>query len=196
MSEVDPPLNTPRSAVVELAASAISASANWWEIRLADPPAYYGSNLHEYHIFIRALERIYKLNPTQYNINEVKIVYTSEWLWKTIETTWTTKERELERLNQSFSWKDFKEFLHNDLKDVHNCGFTAVIHFEELKQPLNQSVQQFVFRFNEICDGLTINIEELFAQLFFAKLPSAIQDQIQTHHNSSINQAELIVLVA
>ncbi|KAG5298658.1 hypothetical protein I7I48_08181 [Histoplasma ohiense] len=87
MSEVNPLLNTSQSVVVELAAPAISASTNQWEIRLTDPPVYYGSNLHEYHIFIRALERIYKLNPTQYDTDEVKIVYALGWLQKTIETT-------------------------------------------------------------------------------------------------------------
>ncbi|KAG5297276.1 hypothetical protein I7I48_06344 [Histoplasma ohiense] len=87
MSEANPPSNTPQSAVVELAAPAISASANQQKIQLTDPPAYYGSNLHEYHIFIRALERIYKLNPTQYNTDEVKIIYALRWLQKTIETT-------------------------------------------------------------------------------------------------------------
>ncbi|EDN09807.1 hypothetical protein HCAG_06974 [Histoplasma mississippiense (nom. inval.)] len=76
MSEAEQPTNTPRSVIAE-SAPAVSASANRREIRLADPPAYYGSNLHEYNIFIRALERIYKLNPTQYDTDEVKIVYAS-----------------------------------------------------------------------------------------------------------------------
>lgn len=166
------------------------------EIKLADPPQYYGNNLHEYNTFIRALERRYELNPSQYTTDRIKVVYASSWLRKTIETTWATKEKELKRMGQSYSWEEFKEFLHNDLEDVRNRGFAAAIRFENLKQQPGQAVQQFASKFDETYDDLATNMEQLRTQQFFAKLLPTIRDLVQNYQNPPTNRNELAALVA
>ncbi|EEH10926.1 predicted protein [Histoplasma capsulatum G186AR] len=209
MSETGLPPNTPEPAaqagpILTLPRGLTPLSANTFsstlvpqrKIRLPDPPAYYGNSLHEYNTFIRALERRYKLNPGHYATDQIKVVYASSWLRKTVETTWATKEKELERLNQPFSWDNFKEFLHNDLEDIHGGGFAAAIRFEKLKQQPGQSVQQFASRFNEICENLAVDREELLTQLFFAKLQSSVRDRIQDYHNLPTNCNELAALAA
>lgn len=166
------------------------------EIKLADPPPYYGNSLHEYNTFIRALERRYELNPSQYATDRIKVVYASSWLRRTVETTWATKEKELKRTGQSYSWEEFKEFLHNDLEDVRNRGFAAAIRFENLKQQPGQSVQQFASKFDETYDDLALNMEQLRTQQFFAKLLPSIRDLVQNYQDPPTNRNELAALVA
>ncbi|QSS61931.1 hypothetical protein I7I51_04108 [Histoplasma capsulatum] len=195
-AQADPKLTLPWELTPLSANTFTSTLVPQRKIRLPDPPAYYGNSLHEYNTFIRALERRYELNPGQYATDRIKVIYASSWLRKTVETTWATKEKELGRLNQPFSWDGFKEFLHNDLEDIHTRGFTAAIRFEKLKQQPGQSVQQFASKFNEILGNLAFDREEFLTQLFFAKLQSSVRDRIQEYHNLPTNCNELAALAA
>ncbi|QSS56522.1 hypothetical protein I7I53_04762 [Histoplasma capsulatum var. duboisii H88] len=159
-AQADPKLTLPQELTPLSANTFSSTLVPQRKIRLPDLPAYYGNSLHEYNTFIRALERRYELNPGQYATDRIRVVYASSWLRKTVETTWATKEKELRRLNQPFSWDGFKEFLHNNLEDIHKGGFAAAIRFEKLKLQPGQSVQQFASKFNEIYDNLAVDREE------------------------------------
>ncbi|KGY14652.1 hypothetical protein PABG_12524 [Paracoccidioides brasiliensis Pb03] len=45
------------------------------EINIRDPRPYQGKNLTEYHTSYRALERKFRLNPTQFSTHEVRVLY-------------------------------------------------------------------------------------------------------------------------
>ncbi|EDN03595.1 hypothetical protein HCAG_01460 [Histoplasma mississippiense (nom. inval.)] len=165
-------------------------------IKVGDPPNYKGKTLSEFHSFTRALERKFRLNLSQFNTHEVRVIYAASLLEGTTATTWATKERELERSNAAMTWEEFKNFLLDQIEDHRNRAFTAAQRFNSLRQRDDENPSDFNARFEEYWEELSDDLNLLKTQLYLAKLTHKVRTTISQYQSPPTNRTELVNLAS
>ncbi|EDN07175.1 hypothetical protein HCAG_03706 [Histoplasma mississippiense (nom. inval.)] len=165
-------------------------------IKVGDPPNYKGKTLSEFHSFTRALERKFRLNLSQFNTHEVRVIYAASLLEGTPATTWATKERELERSNAAMTWEEFKNFLLDQIEDHRNRAFTAAQRFNSLRQRDDENPSDYNARFEEYWEELSDDLNLLKTQLYLAKLTHKVRTTISQYQSPPTNRTELVNLAS
>ena len=103
-----------------------------------------------------------------YTCKKIKILYISIFFKNEIEQIWTRKKLDIDFT--IFIWDDFIFFLLNQIDDKQNRDFMIMIHFTDLTQYQNQTIQFFLIVYNEMYYELLSDQKQQKTQLFFIKL--------------------------
>ena len=125
------------------------------KIRVKKFVDYYSKFFHEYNKWTYHLVQIFHMLFKYYIHEEIKILYISIFFKNEIEQIWTRKKLNIDFT--IFMWDDFIFFLLDQIDDKQNRNFTAAIHFINLAQQQNQTVQFFLTVYDKMYHELSSN---------------------------------------
>jgi hypothetical protein len=160
-------------------------------IRTKPPPEYKGRNIKEHKDFVKACEVAYRLAPTEYPTDAVKVLYAVQYLTGEPSDAWDRHERE--RGEDNTSWEEFKQLL-NEISDPVNRRLNTVQQFEEARQRSHQKVQEFVTYLERLEAELPPYTEEQRRQHLFAKLKPELRHQVTNFQDIPETRSGLIAL--
>jgi hypothetical protein len=121
-----------------------------------EPPIYKGLTLKEYEHFTRVCEKNFRVDPGAYPTEDSRVAYASQYLDGVPEAEWSRLE-DLEGIDHT--WKEFRDFLLNILKDPTNLKKDMSQRLTDARQRDVQSVREFAQYVDSLQDHLYTRAE-------------------------------------
>lgn len=158
------------------------------------PKPYGGRTLAAYRNFMDSCELAFETVPEDFRLQRDRVTWAMGYLEDTARQAWWTKYKNLKREEQPIRWKDFADFLLNQVSDPVNRMRDAYVKYLAAAQRSDQDVRSFVTYLDTLEALLPLYSDEQQVGHLYAKLKPDIRRAIEQHNLVPKDREELINL--